>query len=107
MNASNTKLSREEKEILVDLKNEFAEKNGRVFYFKEAGMTVAMMLAGEVCKVATAISSPLEKKFRRKVGAYNAISRVMLDNEFALIPTPYNCGVWAEEFVDVCTLNGN
>ncbi|MFI3219376.1 MAG: hypothetical protein QX189_09675 [Methylococcales bacterium] len=102
MNQSNTRLSADEKEILVDMKEEFADAGGEAFYFPESGLTVAMLPAGVVTKVATAFSSPMEKKFRRKVGAYKAISRVWWDCECMLIPSVACNEDWASEFNMLC-----
>jgi hypothetical protein len=102
MNASNTKLATVEKEILVDMKIEFAEMGGELFYFPAIGLTVAMVPAGEVAKVATAVASPLEKKFRRKVGAYKAIERVMWNHEYTLVPLPYSLEHFAESLAATC-----
>ncbi len=102
MNQSNTKLNTEEKEILVEMKIEFADLGGEVFYFPEHGLTIAMIPAGEVTKVATSVSSPNEKKFRRKVGAYKAINRVMWDGEYMLVPMLVSNEIWAREFAVLC-----
>ena len=102
MNQSNTKLSTEEKEILVEMKIEFEGLGGEVFYFPESGITIAMLPAGEVTKVSTSVSSPNEKKFRRKVGAYKAINRVMWDGEYMLVPMLQDNEIWAREFVEIC-----
>ena len=103
MNQSNTKLTAEEKEMLVEMKIEFADLGGEVFYFPEHGLTIAMLPAGEVTQVATSVSSPNEKKFRRKVGAYKAVSRLMWEVEYMIVPMLASNEIWAYEFAELCS----
>jgi len=103
MNQSNTKLTAEEKETLVEMKIEFEELGGEVFYFPNHSLTIAMIPAGDVTRVATSVSSPNEKKFRRKVGAYKAINRLVWDGECMIIPTIASNEIWAHGFADLCS----
>ena len=98
---SNTKLNRDEKEYLRELKTAQDVKGGELFFYPDIGFTVAVLPAGDVCRVATYVSSPLEQKFRRKVGAFNALCRLM-DDEFILIPLPDGFHNWAEQFAQLC-----
>ena len=73
---SNTKLSKVQKMGLVEMQQIHSEDSGELYFFPDVGLTVAMLPAGNVCRVATAINSPWEKKFRRKVGAFKALERL-------------------------------
>ena len=67
---SNTKLNQAQKEDRKILKGEFAGnlmQNGKT--------TVAYVDRGNTVEFSLAVVSPDEKKFRRKVGEYHALSR--------------------------------
>ena len=84
MNASNSKLSAEQKEIFKGMKADFT---GEIFSFPEAGLTIAIEHKGlNTSRVAMSVMSPDETKFRRKVGKYHALSKLMYNGEFMTVP---------------------
>ena len=84
MNQSNSKLCAEQKEILKGMKADFT---GEIFSFPEVGLTIAIEHKGlNTSRVAMSVMSPDEKKFRRKVGEYYALSKFMYNGEFMTVP---------------------
>lgn len=91
--ASNTKLDAVQKEILRDFKAEMPKNMA----FGQAGrVTVLAQVTGNVVKFSTAVSSPDEKKIRRKVGQFHAADR-WYNDQFAVMPTPPK--FYGEKFV--------
>lgn len=76
---SNTKLNAKTKSILKDMKIE--AKNMGITVVNNGETTFAYQLKGNTVKFSTSVSSPDENKFRRKVGEYLAIERLMWDNK--------------------------
>lgn len=71
MAKSNTKLDNYDKEQLVFMKM----RNPAVTLANNEQTTIAFQLKGNTVHFALAVASPDEKKFRRKVGEYNALNR--------------------------------
>jgi len=80
---SNTKLCPELKSILKDIKTE-ARDTG-IQWGNNGKTTVAWKLMGNTVRFSTSVTSPDETKFRRKVGEYTAITRLMWDNEYVVL----------------------
>lgn len=84
---SNTKLSKLQKESLKTLKAEYPE--AKIFSFPMENCTIVMgavFPGSRMVKIGISWASPNEKKFRRKVGEYNA----MLNYEFSTFQMPCN-----------------
>lgn len=82
--ASNTKLSSDDKESLKFFKQEMPKNMA----FGQCGrVTVLAQVTGNVVRFSTAVASPDERKFRRKVGQYHAADRWQ-NNEISVVPTP-------------------
>lgn len=82
--ASNTKLSHIDK---ADLKV-FKEGMTKNMAFGQCGrVTVLVQITGNVVRFSTAVASPDEQKFRRKVGQFHAAARWHND-EISVTPTP-------------------
>ena len=80
---SNTKLDSEQKSILRNMKIE-AKDNG-IKLCNNGETTIAFKYMGNTVRFSTSVSSPDETKFRRKVGEYHAITRLMWDNEYVVL----------------------
>jgi hypothetical protein len=75
MTTSNTKLAREQKDVLPDWRA-YAQKRGIEIMDNEKTVIVFKEFANTV-EFALSVASPNEKKFRRKVGQYFALSRFL------------------------------
>lgn len=80
---SNTKLDHTQKSILKGVKKEAREKG--IKWANNGETTVAWKLMGNTVRFAMSVSSPDEIKFRRKVGEYHAITRLMWDGEYTIM----------------------
>ena len=80
---SNTKLDSEQKSILKDIKKE-ARDNG-INWANNGETTIAWRYMGNTVRFSTSVASPDETKFRRKVGEYHEITRLMWDNEYVVL----------------------
>lgn len=81
---SNTKLTADQKGELHEFK---ATMSKNMAFGQYGQVTVLVELCGRVVKVSTAVASPDEKKYRRKVGEYMAMQRHAY-NIYAILPTP-------------------
>lgn len=83
--ASNTKLTKAQKAELREFKLNYMTDN---MAFATCGpVTVLVQVTGNVVHFATSVSSPDEVKFRRKVGEYCAMER-LLARQTAFMPNP-------------------
>lgn len=82
---SNTKLNSLQKSVLKDMKIEALEKG--IQWADNEETTIAFVLKGNTIQFAISVTSPDEIKFRRKVGQYHAISRLMWDGEYTVMNT--------------------
>lgn len=93
--ASNTKLTSIEKD---DLKV-FKQGMPKNMAFGQCGrVTVLAQITGNVVRFSTAVASPDEQKFRRKVGQYHASAR-WFNGEISVAPVPPK--LWDDERTDV------
>lgn len=83
---SNTKLDATQKSMLKDIKKE-AKQNG-IKWVNNGETTIAYKYMGNTVRFAMAVRSPDETKFRRKVGEYLAITRLMWDDKYTIMRTP-------------------
>ena len=101
---SNTKLNEFQKEQLAALRADVADSEGRaaVYFSADTGVTVAMQLPADYmgenkqarcAYVSISVASGDEKKFRRKVGEFLALS-ALENGESFLVRVPYDN--WAE-----------
>jgi hypothetical protein len=74
-----TKLNTVQKDILRDMKIEAEELGIRVEHNFET--TVAWRELGNTVQFSLAVSAPTENKFRRKVGEYLALERLMWNDQ--------------------------
>lgn len=86
---SNTKLTPEQKierkEMLA-----WAEEDGLHFMYDEhRGLTMLIREYENTCHVWTAVCSPDEQKYRRKVGEYYALLRWAYGQDGAVFPTGF------------------
>lgn len=86
--ASNTKLTKEQKSILRDMKAEYPHVN---FATDGDQVTCAFYHEGDNVRFAFSIMSPDEIKFRRKVGELHAMEHVLPDfnAQYAILPEAY------------------
>jgi hypothetical protein len=82
---SNTKLTKNEKEILCDLQLDFPHVQFATDY---DSIVIAYFQDGKVVRFAVSVKSPDEKKFRLKVGKLRAMESVLpvLDNVNTILP---------------------
>lgn len=80
---SNTKLTPDQKFILKDLKKE-ARDNG-INWANNGETTIAFKRMGNTVRFSTSVSSPDETKFRRKVGEYYALIRLMDHDNYVVL----------------------
>lgn len=102
---SNSKLDKIQKSDLKTLRDMFMHDGGELFSFPERGVTIAVMpaLRGAECntsRVATAVCSPNEQKFRRKVGEYVALKN-MYDSKYIAVPVVVFAHDFANEFANL------
>ena len=87
MNQSNSKLNKDEKIILREMKLDFDSREGEIFSYPETGVTIAIEHKGvHTSRVSMSVMSPDEKKFRRKVGEYHALNNLMYNDRFMTVP---------------------
>lgn len=112
MNKSNSKLTPQQKQTLLSMRRDFVREGGTLASL--APMTVACMPTGtNTAEISTAIASPNEKKFRRKVGEYHALMRYY-DGRTVSVPKGYGalgyaeslgenalCGDWFDSFGEI------
>ena len=87
MATSNTKLTREQKDFLKNLK--FQNPEIQFFSFPEFYATVAIaeeFPGSKMVKVSISYCATTEQRFRNKVGQYHAAMK-MLAGEFVKVPT--------------------
>lgn len=86
--ASNSKLTKEQKSILRDMKAEYPHVK-----FASDGVQIvcAYYREGSNIRFAFSVMSPDEVKFRRKVGELYAMERVLPDfnDQYAILPEAY------------------
>ena len=86
---SNTKLTPDQKFILKSMKT-MAKMQG-VDLINNGETTIAYMVKGNTVRFSTSVKSMDETKFRRKVGEYNALVRLMdYDNYIVLNIDDFN-----------------
>lgn len=78
-----TKLTADQKEILADMKIDAATMGIKVV--NDGNTTIAYMVQGNTVRFSTSVTAPTEKKFRRKVGEYLALNRLIEDNEYVIM----------------------
>lgn len=78
----NSKLTGIQKEILKNMR----EYGDNVHILHADRVTFAYVIEGDFVKFATSICSPLETKFRKKVGEYHARSRFQDGDQWAMLP---------------------
>ena len=93
MATSNTKLDSYEKEQLGFMKM----RNPGVTIVNNGQTTVVFQLKGNTVQFATAVAAPEEKKFRRKVGEYNALNRYE-NGQYAVVEKYDFCAMLFEVF---------
>ena len=84
MAQSNTKLDKFHKNLLPELRAE--NPRVQVAHFKHLRITIAYTRGLNATKFATSVASPDEKKFRRKLGEYNAVTRLVWEDKYAVLP---------------------
>lgn len=94
--ASNTKLDFEQKEILRDMRNEAGKLGVVIEHFPEVGVTIASLNKGNTARVATAIMSDDERKYRKKVGEYYALSRLLYEDRFIVVRADFDAYCMAQ-----------
>lgn len=97
---SNSKLSDSQKQTLKRVKRDNPDIH--LFSFPECGVTVAVRRTGETMgEFSVSIMSNLEQKFRRKVGEYWAINR-MLDGQVlpCVMPEEHVMKTWASNLAE-------
>ena len=82
---SNTKLTVEQKELFKDMLADYPHIQFATDY---SDMVCAYFQDGKVVRFAFSVKSPEEKKFRLKVGKFNAMEKVLpdWDNENTILP---------------------
>ncbi len=110
MTVSNSKLDRDSKADRKVLLAALTAAGGQIFSFPNAGwgVTIAVMPEFEgsrTMRVAVAVASPAEEKFRRKVGEYVALCH-MDDGQSIAVPAvdPDNMLSFAEDFAYAMTI---
>lgn len=78
MTQSNTKLSKIQKEILAEYKADYPN----IKLVTDGVTTFAYEFKGNTVRFATSVMSPNEKKFRRKVGEYQAMLNLVENDRF-------------------------
>ena len=102
---SNSKLTSTQKQF----RKWFIAKNpGLLFYsFPEMGVTVAIRETGmSMAEFSVSIASDTEQKFRRKVGEYTAIKRIIDGQVLPVVKWSDNLGDIAEKIADSVSGNG-
>lgn len=82
---ANTKLTRDEKDIFKGMKEDYPHVK---FADNGENLVCAYFVQGDNVRFAFAVTSPDEQKFRRKVGQYLAMQRVLPDweNQSTILP---------------------
>lgn len=104
---SNTKLSKAEKLVVKNMRQDFEADGGKIFFYPDRGITLAVMKhfkGANTMVVAVSVCSPDEQKYRKSVGARLVISRY--DNSRTIdVPSVITeeLEYFADAFVDTIT----